>query len=383
MDETSYTVGDLKTRLSQSVNLPVADIRLVCRGKILLDSGVTLEQYGVTDGSVINLVKLASNQTLPNSPTGAAASARAKNAVAFGSGQRGAALGGTSGLLESIPWMEQLMSTPGFMEQILQTDPRIRQLAESNPELASALRNPSMLQDMVRTMRDPNARAQMEQSADRMLAQIESGAIPGAYQQLSSMLHSMASSDDALRETLSPEQQQAREQAFAQRLGVRPRDDVAGPNTDALPNPWAPPTSNTPANFPSTSNFNSFFSSLLRAPQGGESTANSSVLLPFSPMLPPAPPSTALQTDAVATNPSIQQLLQLNAAILGVPPQGPGIVTPGSQPLLSPDESFAVQLDQLSAMGFDDRQANLRALRASGGRVESAVEYLLSNGQAN
>lgn len=40
---------------------------------------------------------------------------------------------------------------------------------------------------------------------------------------------------------------------------------------------------------------------------------------------------------------------------------------------------FRAQLEQLEEMGFSERQANVRALLATGGNVEAAIEYLLSN----
>merc|ERR1711892_826708 len=44
-----------------------------------------------------------------------------------------------------------------------------------------------------------------------------------------------------------------------------------------------------------------------------------------------------------------------------------------------PEERFASQLDQLSSMGFNDRQANVQALMATMGDVNAAVERLLGN----
>jgi ubiquilin len=56
----------------------------------------------------------------------------------------------------------------------------------------------------------------------------------------------------------------------------------------------------------------------------------------------------------------------------GVPPAAP----PDNRP---PEERYAGQLRQLNDMGFFDFDRNVSALRRSGGNVEGAVEYLLSN----
>jgi ubiquilin len=44
-----------------------------------------------------------------------------------------------------------------------------------------------------------------------------------------------------------------------------------------------------------------------------------------------------------------------------------------------PEVRFQVQLQQLRDMGFYDPAANVRALTATMGNVEAAVEYLLNN----
>ena len=53
-------------------------------------------------------------------------------------------------------------------------------------------------------------------------------------------------------------------------------------------------------------------------------------------------------------------------------PQGP----PDNRP---PEERYAEQLRQLNDMGFYEFERNVTALRRSGGSVQGAVEYLLTN----
>lgn len=45
-----------------------------------------------------------------------------------------------------------------------------------------------------------------------------------------------------------------------------------------------------------------------------------------------------------------------------------------------PEERYSSQLEQLSAMGFVNREANLQALIATFGDINAAVERLLSSG---
>jgi len=46
-----------------------------------------------------------------------------------------------------------------------------------------------------------------------------------------------------------------------------------------------------------------------------------------------------------------------------------------------PEQRYSSQLEQLSAMGFVNRDANLQALIATFGDINAAVERLLSSGQ--
>lgn len=52
--------------------------------------------------------------------------------------------------------------------------------------------------------------------------------------------------------------------------------------------------------------------------------------------------------------------------------------TDTSQP---PEQRYRTQLEQLSAMGFVNREANLQALIATFGDVNAAIERLLNMGQ--
>jgi len=45
--------------------------------------------------------------------------------------------------------------------------------------------------------------------------------------------------------------------------------------------------------------------------------------------------------------------------------------------VVSPEARFAVQLQQLNDMGFNDQEANIRCLTATAGNVNAAIERLL------
>ena len=51
---------------------------------------------------------------------------------------------------------------------------------------------------------------------------------------------------------------------------------------------------------------------------------------------------------------------------------------PAPPPVDNPEEAYAQQLQQLRDMGFFDQSENIRALQATGGNVNAAVERLLA-----
>ncbi|XP_043247176.1 ubiquilin-4-like [Amphibalanus amphitrite] len=95
------------------------------------------------------------------------------------------------------------------------------------------------------------------------------------------------------------------------------------------------------------------------------------------------PPSTTTTTQASPTSPASQntqappagsdQLSQFMARMMGQV----GLGGAGAPP---PEERFRSQLQQLAAMGFVNREANVRALVATFGDVNAAVERLLGGG---
>jgi len=54
------------------------------------------------------------------------------------------------------------------------------------------------------------------------------------------------------------------------------------------------------------------------------------------------------------------------------------VAPPPSAPAQAAEIRYAAQISQLCDMGFFDAEANLRALVATGGNVNAAVERLLS-----
>lgn len=88
--------------------------------------------------------------------------------------------------------------------------------------------------------------------------------------------------------------------------------------------------------------------------------------------------------DGVAGANSLQGLMQLMGS-MGMGAGGAGF-NPlaalggagfGMPPVADPATAYAGQIQQLQDMGFSDRDANIRALQATGGNVNAAVDRLL------
>ena len=72
-------------------------------------------------------------------------------------------------------------------------------------------------------------------------------------------------------------------------------------------------------------------------------------------------------------------MMQLLNSTGGATPIAGGVEAPPAlAPPANPDQLYAHQLQTLTEMGFFDTDANLRALVATGGNVQAAVERLLS-----
>lgn len=120
------------------------------------------------------------------------------------------------------------------------------------------------------------------------------------------------------------------------------------------------------------------------AMQGGNPVGGAAAANPFGGMMSP-PANTNNATDqqqqqnpfagfgnVPAVDPQLQQRM---AALFGGPG---GAAPPALTSTQSPEERFQVQLRQLNEMGFWDAAKNIRALSATGGDVNAAIEMLFS-----
>ncbi|KAF9975598.1 Ubiquilin-4 [Actinomortierella ambigua] len=163
---------------------------------------------------------------------------------------------------------------------------------------------------------------------------------------------------------------QAAPNPFAAMLGAGTRSTATGTNTQfpqGRPmNPFGFPELGSPEAIQQMMQFNQFMRQMQQQQQQGQpSFPGAPGLSPFGlPGFPPVDPAAASsrQPPTAGSAPASQTTVPTSTPIASLPP---------------PEERFQTQLARLRDMGFSDDSRNVRALLASGGNVDSAVEWLL------
>ncbi|KAG0296245.1 hypothetical protein BGZ98_001052 [Dissophora globulifera] len=425
---TDSTVFQLKEKLATS-DLPASAIRLVYSGRVLKDED-QLAVYYIMEGHTIHMVKSAANRANEQ----AVQSARPLN-NSSGSG----AAAGPGGFDESAlmatllenPAIRDMMANPEVVRRMMMANPQTREVMENNPEVAQMLNDPSFLRQSLDMARNPKLMKQALRNNDRAMSNLEM--IPGGFNHLRRMYHNVQEPMEASRSAPEPSTDDLNEQ-FAARLnadtqpafpGMPPgmadnSTDVGGFNQFANPfggaqapgaglprpsgaqpqqmpfNPWMAqrmggfgggPQSN-PFGFPGMGGEGGFLPPLGNNPESFQQ------MMQFSQMMRQMQQQQPQPSGAASRAPP--SFAQLNNMYRGVYPEStdsvlntqaasnnntstvtPGDLTASATPSQTPEERFETQLASLRDMGFSDNSRNLRALLASGGDVNSAIEFLL------
>jgi len=232
--------------------------------------------------------------------------------------------------------------------------------------MQGALNNPQFLQQMSTMLSNP---AIMEQiiAMDPRLAGMSSQ-VRATFQD--ERFRQLISNPEALQQMLQFSNMM-REAGYGGGGGMMPFG-----NPQSFPAPGSPSTNTTTPNPALTSN-------------NPSSTGTPGTTPPLNPFALFGPPPTAGATTGspnaipAGFDPALmQQMFGLGA--FGGPGAG-GLGSYGSAPLppsdtRPPEERFQVQLQQLQDMGFSNASQNVRALLATGGNVNGAIEYILGGG---
>lgn len=316
--------------------------------------------------------------------------------------------------------MSSVMENPEMLRAMFQGNPQMRALMEEHPELAQVLNDPAVLRQSMQLAQNPALMLEHQRNSDRALSNIE--AHPGGFNALRRLYEGV---------------QQPMEAAMAQPGGQNPLSSLfsaspssaaaapptGAPNASPLPNPWAPAPQTAPTPTPAMPSFD--LSSAMGGMGGmgtfpglGDAGLDAMMGSPAAAaMLEQITSNPAVMEAMLSSNPQLRQMMdaqpgmrevltnpetmrammdpanmrammqmqqamaQLNSSGLG----GMGIGGFGfpsalpSAPTQPPEQLYAVQLVQLSDMGFYDAASNIRALQATGGNVHAAVERLLSS----
>uniref|UniRef100_A0A673N1T7 Ubiquilin-4 n=1 Tax=Sinocyclocheilus rhinocerous TaxID=307959 RepID=A0A673N1T7_9TELE len=424
------SVAQFKEEISKRFKANQDQLVLIFAGKILKD-GDTLGQHGIKDGLTVHLViKTAqktsgggSSQTSASSGPGPSqgntdGSANSSPAGNLGTPQGSgpsptptqppnmlAGFGDLSGLanlgmgsanfmelqqqmqrqlmsnpemLSQImenPLVQSMMSNPDLMRQMIVANPQMQQLMERNPEISHMLNNPELMRQTMELARNPAMMQEMMRNQDRALSNLES--IPGGYNALRRMYTDIQ----------EPMFSAAREQ-----FGNNPFSPSRTENREPLPNPWGPPdtaatttsgtatttSSTTSSTTPSVSNPLGISSSSL-----GNGMFNSPGMQSLMQQISENPqlmqnmlsaPYMRTMMQSLAQNPDIASQVARPSF-----PKMLQMFAGGNASTPTPEVRFQQQLEQLSAMGFINREANLQALIATGGDINAAIERLLGS----
>ncbi|XP_052100672.1 ubiquilin-1-like isoform X2 [Mytilus californianus] len=303
--DTHAHVKELREMVSQKFSAPVEQLCLIFAGKILKDED-TLEQHQIKDGLTVHLVIKSSNRSQEQAAQRAApASSPSAGGTTIPSstpgsqpdvGQTPFGLGGLGGLaglgnlgmgsanfmemqqrmqremmgnpdmlrqMMDNPMVQSLMSNPDVMRQMITSNPQMRELMERNPEITHMLNNPELMRQTMELARNPAMMQELMRSQDRAMSNLES--LPGGFNALQRMYR------DIQEPMLNAAQEGMGQNPFSALIGGGTESEQQGrENTDPLPNPWAPgstQSSSTPSTTttPATS---SGTSSTPRQPQG-------------------------------------------------------------------------------------------------------------------
>uniref|UniRef100_A0A8C7PIE6 Ubiquilin-4 n=1 Tax=Oncorhynchus mykiss TaxID=8022 RepID=A0A8C7PIE6_ONCMY len=298
------------------------------------------------------------------------------------------------------PLVQNMMSNPDLMRQMIVANPQMQQLMERNPEISHMLNNPELMRQTMELARNPAMMQEMMRNQDRALSNLES--IPGGYNALRRMY------TDIQEPMFSAARDQFGNNPFSalggnSDGGVQPSRTE---NREPLPNPWGPPSSTNPSEGgggtgttgssttgstnPSVSNplgvnsaslGNGMFSSPGMQSLMQQISENPQLMqnMLSAPYMRSMMQSLAQNPDMASQNPASSPSAGTNPAQQLMMQQMLQMFAGGNASSQTPEVQFQQQLEQLGAMGFINREANLQALIATGGDVNAAIERLLGS----
>ncbi|KAI9805808.1 MAG: hypothetical protein M1825_000422 [Sarcosagium campestre] len=399
---SSVTVLELKTKLagSEYADLPADRQRLIYSGRVLKDAE-TLESYKIKDGHTIHLVRsAASNQrqnpaSSPSASTagGAAGIGGVPTNLAAGTGNDplaaltgarlaghaqlpGAGLFGPDGGMGAPPnpeQMQEMLANPAFastLNEALQNDQILDTLISSNPMLRDM---GPMARQMIRSpqFREMLTNPETLRNMTNMQRMMGLGQFGGAAGQGGGGFPAPGITDTTQGAAAAGSQAQGQ---AATSPGAPPTNPFAFLNDGA-----ARQSAGTGPGNPFAALFSGYPGVGGANPNNPSNTTNTPTSTDTTSGSTPNP-TQAIPPNPFLNNPLLQnpEMMQQMLAMMGGGQAG-SPAPPAPVDNRPPEDRYADQLRQLNDMGFYDFDRNVAALRRTGGSVQGAVEYLLSN----
>ncbi|XP_072050623.1 ubiquilin-1-like [Amphiura filiformis] len=334
------------------------------------NQGETNEQQGRENTEPLpNPWAPASQRTTSGtSPTTSTTSATSPSTTTGSTSTGPAGLYGGPGVYNS-PGMQSLLqqigSNPSLVQNMMQA-PYMQSLMQ---HMAS---NPDMAQQVIRNNPMFAANPQLQQQMTQML--------PTFVQQMSNPEVQQALTNPRAVEAIM-QIQQGMQQLATEAPGLLPGSmpGVGGVPTATTTGSTTTTTASTSEDAPSTSTTTTTSSSseTTTTPSSTASGTTTSTTSPPAPGLGGVLPGMAPLGPGADWGQLMAQMLQTMGGGMGGGMGGMGGGM-GSAPAQPPEVRFQSQLEQLAAMGFVNREANIQALIVTGGDVNAAIDHLLT-----
>lgn len=237
-----FEVISLKALIEDEMGVAMDQQRLLHKGRVLRDED-TLQAAGVGDDAQLYVAQ----------HSGATHDMDA-SAMVPQPNQEAPSADPMAAMLNS-PMMQGMLDNPEMLRTMLQANPQMREVMDNNPELAQMLNDPALLRQSLASARNPQLMREMQRNTDRAMSNIE--AHPGGHNMLRRMYQTVqAPLEQASTGTLegmmgaaggsNGEGSAGSAGSAAETASNAP---PSGPNTTALPNPWATPPQQQMPNF--------------------------------------------------------------------------------------------------------------------------------------
>ncbi|EEA06158.1 UBA/TS-N domain-containing protein [Cryptosporidium muris RN66] len=255
------TVLQLKQMISSTCNIPINEIRLVWREKILSDNMAFLKIYKLENDCTIIVARtprrdVSTNHTssIINQNNGYSSTSTTSSSSILGNAIPQSTPDDFLTSAMNSPWIQNLLSDPEIFRMILDSNPQISLLREQNPELNHIFNDPQFLQMSIDALRNPELMKEVMRNSDRAMSNIES--IPGGFSALKRMYQTVQEPmwDAALSDI------QDNKKSYNKPIQYN-IDKSLGPNVEALPNPWCRNQNNNLRNSLSQLTYNNLSSS--------------------------------------------------------------------------------------------------------------------------